>query len=315
MTAERQPRSRSLRRFREAGGLFVAGRLRTALVGTALVGTGAMVLASCSGGISPKLKQAETTTAPTLPTTTAPTRTTAPKPATGQVALFFTRGGSLGVAHREMPVSSLRYGALKALFVGPNAAEHAAGLSNVIPAGSILEGLSFVGPVAYVDANSQFFASTSASSFLLRLAEVVYTLTDFQGVDSVQFYLHGTTIPNVAGLQTAHALTRADLAAAIDDVLVTSPAPGDDVTSPITISGVSQFNGAMEVQVTDATGKLLLNTINTTTVGETFTYSYPFQTSDYGSATLKVFAASEGSSTSKLVATIPLTLSAPVSAT
>lgn len=282
-------------------------RLRRAVGVTGLVVAAAVILTACSG-VSPKLDQSSTTTTPSTSVTTT-THPKSPKPTTTQVALFFTRGTSLGVAHRSEPLASVRYDALRGLFAGPNPAEQVAGLGTVIPSGSLLEGLSFNGTLAYVDANTQFFSAASASVFTLRLAEVVYTLTEFTGVRDVQFYLHGATLPDIDGLPTSRGLTRTDLAAAIDDFLIVNPAVGDTITSPIAISGISDFSGTLEVQLTDGSGNLVVNTVATTTPGETFTYTYPFKASQVGSATLRVFAAPSGSSSSQLVASIPVTLS------
>lgn len=285
---------------------------RRAALGTVAVTLAALLLAACSGGVSPKLGGGPTsstsTTVPPGSTTTTP-HSKPPKPATTEVALFFARGVALGVAHRSVPVASPRYAALRALFAGPDAGEKVAGLGSAIPTGSILEGLSFNGPLAYVSVNSAFFTAASPAQMTLRLAEIVYTLTEFTGVTTAQFYVHGATLTNIDGIPTAHPLSRTDLASAINDFLLVSPAVGDTVTSPATISGVSQFSGALEVQITDSAGKLIVNTVATTVVGESFTYTYPYTSAQTGPATVKVFASPDRSSTALLVASIPVTLS------
>jgi len=284
-------------------------RWRTRVVGVGGVAVAALLLAACSGGISPKLSQGSTTTSTTPPgSTTTTTHPKRPKPATTQVALFFDRGTALGVAHRSVPVASVRYAALRALFAGPDPSEQAAGLRTSIPTGSILEGLSFNGSLAYVSVNSGFFAAASTTEMTLRLAEIVYTLTEFSGVTSAQFYVHGATLSNVDGIPTSRPLDRTDLAVAVGDFLLVSPAVGDTVTSPVTISGLSEFSGTLEVQITDSAGKLIVNTVATTTVGESFTYTYPYTSNEAGPATVKVFAAPNRSSNAQLVAAIPVTL-------
>lgn len=261
------------------------------------------LLGAC-GGVSPKLAgvlRASTTSSPT--TTMAPPRST-----TAQVDLFFTRGTALGAAHLREPISSIRYSTLRSLFAGPDGAETAAGLSTVILAGSVLEGLSFSGGLAYVDTNAQFFAATSTSGLTLRLAQVVYTLTAPARVNKVQFYLHGATLPNMDGVPTSRPLTRADLAGAVDGYLLESPAVGDTVTSPVTISGLSELAGTMQIQLVGSGGTVVLDTIATTAVGETFKYTYPFSITGAGNATIRVYAAPSHARSSQLVATIPVTL-------
>jgi hypothetical protein len=264
----------------------------------------ALALAAC-GGVSPKLGSPTTTTVP--PSSTTTTKPKAP-PTTTQSALFFGRGNALGVAYRTEPAASVRYDTVRALFAGPDPAEKAAGLTTAIPAGSIVEGLSFNGSLAYMDVNGQFFAATTKSVFTVRLAQVVYTLTEFTGVDRVQLYLHGLTLPRILGLPTTGPLTRTDLTGAVDDFLIVSPAVNESVASPITVSGISEFSGALEIQLTDPNGQLIVNTVNTTTVGETFTYTYPFASNHAGTATLRVYAAPDRSTTAQLVASIPVTL-------
>lgn len=264
-----------------------------------------LALTACSG-TPPKF--GSSTTVPPSSTTTTTTKPTTQPATTSRSVLFFGRGSSLGAALRTVPAASVRYDTMKALFAGPSTTEKAAGLRTAIPSGAILEGLSFNGSLGYVSVNSQFFLLTTKTTFAQRLAEVVYTLTEFPGVDSAQFYLHGSTVPDIDGLPTAGPLTRADLASAIGNFLIVSPAVGESVKSPLTVSGISEFSGALEVQLTNAGGQLIVNTVATTTVGETFTYTYPFSTGYAGGAMLDVYAAAGHSTTSDLVASIPVTL-------
>lgn len=289
---------------RSARAAVSSKRRRRALGAATVLTISALVLAAC-GGVSPKIKGASTTTVP--PSSTTTTKPKAP-PSTAQAALFFGRGNALGVSYRTEPASSVRYDTMRALFAGPSTAEKAAGLGTAIPSGSIIEGLSFNGSLAYVDVNGQFFAASTKSVFTLRLAQVVYTLTEFAGVDRVQLYLHGLTLPRILGIPTTGPLTRSDLTGAINDFLIVSPAVNESTSSPITVSGISEFTGALEIQLTDSSGQLIVNTVNTTTVGETFTYTYPYTSNHFGSATLQVYAAPDRSSTSQLVASIPVRL-------
>lgn len=282
------------------------GRWRRAVLVLGAVGAGGAILAACSG-VSPKLGSPTTTT---TSSTAPPTTTTAPSSAsnTAHVSVYFARGSSLGVASTDVAAKSVRFDTMQALFGGPSSTAQAAGLSTAIPSGSKVEGLSFSGSLAYVDLNGQFFASTTAATFRLRVAQIVYTLTQFSGLSEVQLYLHGLALPNIDTLPTARPLTRGDLAGAISDVLLETPAVGDAVSSPISISGISEISGTIEIQVVNGAGKLVVSTIATTVVGETFNYAYPFTSSDNGSGTVRIFAAPNRSTSSQLVASIPVTL-------
>ena len=57
--------------------------------------------------------------------------------------------------------------------------------SSAIPAGTRLLGLSIAGQIATVDLSSEFESGGGATSVLGRLAQVVYTLTQFPTVTSV----------------------------------------------------------------------------------------------------------------------------------
>lgn len=277
---------------------------RRRLTWLGVLATGAMVLAACSG-ISPKLAESTTTTSSTT-TTTVPKAT---KATTTPVDLFFGRGQSLGVASTSVAVKSVRFDTMQALFAGPSANAKAAGLSSAIPPAAKLEGLSFSGPLAYVDLNTQFFTGApTTASFRLRVAQIVYTLTQFTGLTEVQLYLHGASLPNIDALPTSRPMTRSDLSGAINGVLIISPAVGATVGNPIAISGISAVSGTLEVQLVGSNGQLIVSTVATTVVGESFTYSYPFTSQSLGAATVRILVAAGRSDTSQLIASIPVTL-------
>ena len=172
------------------------------------------------------------TAAPTLSPTPSPTLTPAtpsptiapptptPAPTTMIVrAYFLMRDGSGGEVVNEptlVPVlrtvprsTATATAAMTALLAGPSAKERAPTwpIKTLIPAGSKLLGIEISGGLATVDLSAEF-ASLSpddvwdGGSYSLhgRVAQVVYTLTQFPTVDRVNFKLDGKPVKVLFGM-------------------------------------------------------------------------------------------------------------------
>ena len=152
------------------------------------------------------------------------------------LSLYFLRGEDLGVAHRVVP-ATMTPGAesLRLLFGGPNKAEKAAGLSSAVPAGVELNGLAIdsATKVATVDLSSEFAEGDGAPALQARVAQVVYTLTQFPSVTAVRFLIDGE--PDVPlggeGLVLEDPQGRSDWQDLLPAIFVESPAVGDVVTT------------------------------------------------------------------------------------
>ena len=84
---------------------------------------------------------------------------------------------------------------MNALLAGPTAAE--AGdrrSSTAIPDGTTLLGVTIKNGVATVDLSTEFDSGGGTASMQYRLAQVVYTLTQFTTVKSVVFQIEGETV-------------------------------------------------------------------------------------------------------------------------
>lgn len=257
-------------------------------------------LSACSGK-SPKLAQVTpSTTTFAIPSTSTPT--TNPNPVV-TFSLYFVRGGSLGVSDRSQPTRSARSTAIHDLFAGPSAVETAAGLTTQIPPGSLVEGLAEVNGVSYLDVNANFLLdSTSRSAAVLRLAQVVYTLTSSPPVTSVQFLLHGQPPTSFAGIDLSKPVTRSDLTEAIGPLLLQRPAVGDTITDPLYVAGMSEMTGSFEVQLLNPAGNLLASSEQTTTTGAAFMFTMPFTQADASTDRLRIYtAASAGGPTELLL--------------
>jgi spore germination protein GerM len=114
--------------------------------------------------------------------------------------IWFARGGRLVEALRTHTATPrVATAALDALLAGPTRAERAAGLRSEIPRGTRLLGVSIANGIARVDLTSDYEAGAGSRSLQLRLAQVVYTLTQFATVTRVRFALDGTPVNVFSG--------------------------------------------------------------------------------------------------------------------
>jgi len=129
-----------------------------------------------------------------------------------QAQVFFTKGEKLAPATRLVVRAPLA-DALRQLLAGPTAAERARGLRTNIPAGTRLRGVAVRGGIAYVDLTSRFETSGGSLSMRARIAQVVYTATQFRTVKAVRLKLAGRLAETIGGegVVVDEPLTRADV--------------------------------------------------------------------------------------------------------
>ncbi|HEX3192840.1 MAG TPA: GerMN domain-containing protein, partial [Streptosporangiaceae bacterium] len=135
---------------------------------------------------------ATASTAPS-PSGQQPTTTPAQGPAR-EIGLqaWFSRNGKLFVTTRTVPATpGIGQAALDRMLAGPSAAEYAAGLRSQIPGGTTVRGVRISAGIATVDLSSSFESAASPSAMPLRIAQVVYTLTQFPTVTGVRFAING----------------------------------------------------------------------------------------------------------------------------
>jgi hypothetical protein len=131
-------------------------------------------------------------------------------PANGTV--YFVSGRHLEPATVKLqPVlDSLEEALLVVLFQGPQEE----GLSSEIPEGSRLNGVDVTGGLATVDVSGDFEHAAAPRSQALRIAQVVYTLTEVEtGITSVRFEIDGVPQQAIGGEQLGTIpgpVTRAD---------------------------------------------------------------------------------------------------------
>ena len=262
------------------------------------------LLAACGSGTSSQPASTSTTTSTSAQETA--------------VSLYFMRADTLGVADRQVPVTSTpEVAAMKALLGGPSPTERAAGLATNIPTGTVLLGLSINNGVAIANMNKTFESGGGSLSMMSRLAQVVYTLTQFSTVHDVTFQLDGTTVTTFGGegLILTNPLGRFDitLTSVLPNILLETPAVGNSVHSPLHVSGISNtFEATYNVELIDSTGKVVLSTYGTASAGTgswgTFDATFPYKTTASGTGQLKVYSVSakDGSHINEVDLSLPV---------
>ena len=262
----------------------------------------ALLLAGCGSG-----DDETTVVAPgeTAATTTTGTTTTAPTD-TGEVAeeqrlqVYFLRDEKIGVGARRVPETpAVGAEAVRALLGGPSDEERTAGLTSAIPSGTELLDLEISDGVATVDLSEEFASGGGSLSIQARVAQLVYTLTQFPTVRAVAFRLEGEPVEALGGegLVLSEPVDRADFEDLTPQILVESPAVGETVGTPLRIMGTANtFEATFMVALLDASGRELARDFVTATSGSgergTFDKQLPFGAEVPFEGTVKVWEAS-----------------------
>lgn len=217
------------------------------------------------------------------PTVEVPPTATVPAQAPAILKVYFLRDGKVAVSSRSVVAGpAVGRAALIALLEGPTGAERAAGLTSGIPAGTKLKDLTIENAVAFVELSEPLDEAA--------LAQVVFSLTQFSTVRAVQI--------------EGERLFRSDFEGETPSVLVESPVPGEEVTSPLRIAGTANtFEATFNVEVLDADGNVLAERFVTATSGSgtrgTFDAEVRLRGKYQGSGELVVFelSAEDGSRT------------------
>lgn len=163
------------------------------------------------------------------------------------VKVYFLRDERLVITHRQVPGPAVLRGALNELLAGPTAAERTAGLTSTVPTGTTLLdvnldvnlGVNLVGGLATVDLSSDFGTGGSLP-MMARVAQVVFTVTQFDNTDRVQFWMGGEPIESLGGegLSLSEPQTRAMIDRTISgSVIIDTPAYSATVSNPFTVTG------------------------------------------------------------------------------
>ena len=250
-------------------------------------------LAACANGdedaAPPTLGTGETTT--TGPTaTTSPT--VSPIPDETLVRAYFLRNGRLAAVTRSTTrTRAVAAAAMRELLAGPEDVEEPYRVTTAIPGETTLRSVSIEDGVAIVELSQDVTGAAAA--------QVVHTLTQFPNVRAVE--LGGERV------------TRADYEQFAPQILVESPPPGAEVSSPLRVTGTSNtFEATFFLKVVDSSGKTLADRFFTATSGSgtrgTFDATLRFEIDRPGIATLIAYERSAENGEPIHVVRIPIRL-------
>lgn len=254
---------------------------------------------------------------PSLESPPLPPASPSPAARPTTLSVYFLRGAFVGTAHRTVLAGDATpRTALETLLAGPTTEEIAAGLHTQIPEGTQLYGLKIVDGLAVANLSSEFGAGIDPREDRARLAEIVYTLTQFPTVDGVRLRIDGTNLVfrSPEGAVQTQPLTRRAFEDVTPPIFIEQPAVGDVVASPLAVSGTANtFEAQFMLRVLDAQGTVLVNQNVTATSGTgtrgLFNASVNFITSAT-SITLQAYEVSAASGLPINVVKIPLQLAA-----
>ena len=224
-------------------------------------------------------------TAPTVPATTGAS-TTVPA-ARVPVAAYMVRGELLTPVRRQAAAATAQQ-ALAALFAGPTAAERSQGVLTLIPADARLRGVRVSGSTVTVDVSSQFDTGGGSLAMRLRVAQVVYTATQFAGLTDVRFEVEGTPVEMISGEGIMVDPARRDqyTDGIIPPILLESPLPGDRFVQPVVIRGTTNvFEATVNYQLVAPNGTVLLEGVTYATCGTGCWGVFDHQASVWGDST------------------------------
>jgi Sporulation and spore germination/Immunoglobulin-like domain of bacterial spore germination len=198
----------------------------------------------------------------------APPTTPTPAPAgTTIVRAYFVLGGEPGSAGlvpvlREVPETpAVARAAMNALLAGPSPEESGERtVTSAIPPGTRLLDVAIKNGTATVDLSTEFDSSGGSTSMQYRLAQVVYTLTQFSTVRSVIFQIEGETVTVFGGegIVLDGPQARADYVDQLPSIFVDRPAYGAAIGNPGRVAGnANVFEATFRVALIDAGGRTL----------------------------------------------------------
>jgi len=232
------------------------------------------------------------------------------------VTVYFVKGEKIAAAHR-MILKTLEVGktAMLELLDGPTSNETAAGMTSAVPTGSTFLGLDIKNGVATVNLSKEYASGGGSLSMALRLAQVVYTLTQFSTAHTVNFELDGVPVDvfGSEGIILNHPVGRAEYEDVTPAIFVESPTVGDTVNSPARITGTANtFEASFIAQIKDEAGATIAEQVVTANLvaGQrgTFDLPLPYKLGKAGNGSLVVFEESAKDGTPINLEEIPVRL-------
>jgi hypothetical protein len=173
-----------------------------------------------------------------------------------------------------------------------------------IPEGTTFLGLRIDAGIATVNLSREFESGGGSASMLGRLAQVVYTLTQFPTVERVRFELDGEPVQVLGGegIVLADPVGRDDYTDQLPIIFVDGPAWGGVLGSPARVTGVANaFEATFQARIADGAGRGLAQVVVTAECGTgcwgAFDVTVPYTVGSAGWGTLQVYelSAKDGS--------------------
>ena len=215
--------------------------------------------------------------------TTSPSEEPTPTDSTRSLEVWFTYGEHLFVTERSVASTpAVGRAAMEELLARPSEFEANAGVTTALPPDLELLDLKINDEVATVNLSDGFGKGTGSAGEFLQVAQVVYTLTQFDTVAGVLFEVEGEPLEMTPGhgILLSGPQTRRDWRDFLPPILVTEPQMGERVSSPVTIRGTANvFEATVSMRLIDADGKRLARSFTTATCGTGCRGSYEHELS------------------------------------
>lgn len=190
------------------------------------------------------------------------------------------------------------------------------GAQRILPEGTKILGLTIENDLATVNFSQEVLnANVGSTGEALGIASIVNTLTEFSTIEQVQFFVEGSAENGMGwwghvGL-SEQPFTRNLTSVYEPAIWVTSPVPGQTISSPLRIQGIAQvFEAMVSYRLKDANGNVLVQSQTMSSMGApehgTFdvVLEYPATASGYG--TLEVYEVSMKDGSDRNVVVIPI---------
>ena len=214
-------------------------------------------------------------------------------------------GGSISTAIAgDQPPDTRSAFWLDLLLQGPMGPDQEVGATTAIPEGTDLLRVMRNGTTLYVDLSSEFASGGGSLSMQMRVAQVVYTGTQFPGIESVRIMLEGEMVDAIGGegFIVSEPLTRRDFQDFAPNVVVETPRPGDEFSPGDVVTGFANvFEANVSFRVLDADGKELTTDFTTATCGSGCWGDYekalefPLDSAQEGRIEVLTYSAEDGS--------------------
>ncbi len=148
----------------------------------------------------------------------------------------------IGAGARSVAADTPVRNALNALFSGPNSIESDIGMLTLIPTGTRVLGIAVDGTTVTVDLSGEFentIGGTLAET--MQIAQVVFTVTQFDGFDRVKFHIDGEPRDELLthGFEVGDGLSRDHFSNVRAVIMVERPFPGEAVGDRLVVRGES----------------------------------------------------------------------------